>query len=183
MRPPAKWPKLIEFLTRVRELRDRLDPGLKLVTRTVVACAQDTVRRSGVLEPLGWTPEFRPWFNLVGGAENLSGRAFEPGQGVCMFMASAQLYVAADGTVVPCCAHPLAGKLGNLAETPFSEIYAGERRAGFVDALERNRDQLAICRSCEFGANTDLARYTTIADTPAVPLSAGASIEAEQTAL
>jgi MoaA/NifB/PqqE/SkfB family radical SAM enzyme len=160
MRPPAVWSKLIEFLTRARQLRDRYAPDLDLMTRTVVFGAADMERWRSVLNPIGWRPEFRPFFPLVGGAENLSGRNIELGQGVCVFMSEPHLYVDVDGTVVPCCAHPRAGELGSLKYHRYSEIFSGETRRRFLEVLQESRDSLSVCRGCEFGANTDMSRYT-----------------------
>jgi MoaA/NifB/PqqE/SkfB family radical SAM enzyme len=160
MRPPAAWSRLMEFLKRARQLRDRHAPGLDLMTRTVVFCSQDMQRWRSVLEPIGWRPEFRPFFILAGGAENLSGRQVEPGRGVCDFMRGPQLYVDADGIVVPCCAHPRADELGDLKHRRFTEIFGGARRKSLLEALAADREGLGICGECEFGANTDPSRYS-----------------------
>jgi radical SAM protein with 4Fe4S-binding SPASM domain len=151
-RPPGKWETLIEFLAKAKELRDRHDPALELMTRTVYFQPADMARWRGVLEPRGWKPEFRHWINLVGGAEEHSGRDWRPAQGVCSFVEEAdQLFVDADGTVVPCCAHPRAGKFGNLCTEKWSEIVAGRARRDFVEMLREDRSAMDICGKCEFG--------------------------------
>ncbi|HEV3139616.1 MAG TPA: SPASM domain-containing protein [Vicinamibacterales bacterium] len=160
MRPPAKWEKLIAFLVKARELRDRLCPDMELMTRTVVFDHAHTATWKAVLEPLGWRPEFRWWINLVGAAEDLSGRIWEPGQGMCPFVgAGDSLYVDADGTVVPCCAHPRAGDFGNLATERWSTLVASAKRADFVAKLQTDRTAMDICGKCEFGSKSDLASY------------------------
>ncbi len=44
LRPPSKWEKMIEFLERAKELRDRHDPSLTLMTRTVCVDPQAQAR-------------------------------------------------------------------------------------------------------------------------------------------
>jgi MoaA/NifB/PqqE/SkfB family radical SAM enzyme len=152
LRPPGRWPKLIEFLTRVGEMRERLDPNLQLFTRTVISKRADMERWTSVLEPLGWRAEFRGWKILPQSAENPSGRELVPGQGACVFVeALTQLYVAGDGTVVPCCVHPRAGELGSLLTSKWSEIAEGPKRASFIHEMESNRAAMEICSACEFG--------------------------------
>jgi len=160
LRPPARWEKLIAFLVKARELRDRLCPGMELMTRTVVFEESHAAAWRAVLEPLGWRPEFRWWINLVGASEDLSGRTWQPGQGLCPFVEpNDNLYVDADGTVVPCCAHPRAGDFGNLTAEKWSTIVASAKRANFVEQLQSDRAALEICGKCEFGANSDLSSY------------------------
>jgi len=160
LRPPARWEKLIAFLTKARELRNRHCPDMELMTRTVVFDASDMTRWNAVLEPLGWRPEFRRWINLVGASEDLSGREWQPGRGLCPFVEAMRgLYVDWNGTVVPCCAHPRAGDFGNLATQKWSEIFSGKKRRDFLEQLERDRAPMDICGSCEFGAHTDFQQY------------------------
>lgn len=152
LRPPGRWPKLIEFLSRIGEMRDRIDPDLELFTRTVISERDDIPRWKSVLEPLGWRSEFRGWKILPQSADNPSGRTIVPGRGVCIFVESlTQLYVAGDGTVVPCCAHPRAGELGSLMTSKWSEIVESQARASFVNELENDRGSMEICSACEFG--------------------------------
>lgn len=160
MRPPAKWEKLIEFLARARELRDRFCPEMDLMTRTVIFDDADMTRWGELLSPLGWRPEFRRWMNLVGASENLSGRDWHTGEGLCHFVGPLVLvYADADGTVVPCCAHPGAGDYGNLATEKWSDIYRGAKRREFVRRLVHDRGSLDVCAKCEFGATTDLGQH------------------------
>jgi radical SAM protein with 4Fe4S-binding SPASM domain len=154
-RPPSKWEKLIEFLKKARELRERHCPSLELMTRTVVFNRADIARWQAVLAPLGWRPEFRRWKNLVGGAENFSGRDWRPGQGVCKFLEPGQLYVGSDGTVIPCCAHPGAGRFGNLRTEKWSDIFVGKARLDFIKELRSERESMEICGKCEYGPAGD----------------------------
>ena len=163
LRPPSKWEKLIEFLERARELRDRYAPAMQLITRNVVESKADMEAWNEILLPRGWTPEFRGWKILPEAAENPTGRKPEIPPGVCFFMAPPdafqnpwygevrQLYVDWDGTVVPCCMHPMAGILGNLKSHTFNEILKGTLRNQFIESLETRRHEMKICGECEIG--------------------------------
>src|SRR5690606_25846857 len=92
LRPPSRWPRLLQFLERVAGIRDRCAPGVRLATRTIVFGEEDRERWRAVLEPRGWTPRFRRAFALPDAAEDLTaGRP--PGRGTCLFMAPDLLYV------------------------------------------------------------------------------------------
>ena len=164
LRPPAKWDKLMAFLAKARELRDRLCPDMELMTRTVIFDDADQPAWNAVLEPLGWRPEFRYWITLVGASENLSGRDQDVGEGLCPFVEPTQLYIDWNGHVVPCCAHPRAGDYGDLAVERWSEIVAGAKRRAFLERLAKDRSSMEICGSCKFGAASDLGSY--LARTP-----------------
>jgi len=163
LRPPSKWEKLVEFLERARQLRDRYAPGLNLVTRTIVEDVQSMKRWENLLVPLGWEPEFRDWKVLPDSKENKTGREIRVPMDVCTFLAPStrfteryhgevnQLYVDASGTVVPCCAHPKAANLGNLMEQRATELLASPERQAFIQQLEANRRVVPICNKCEFG--------------------------------
>lgn len=115
LRPPSRWEKLIEFLERARELRDRYHPKLRLITRTICTDPVAQQRWRQVLEPRGWTPEFRAWLYLPESATNMTGREIRAPRRICSFQSvNGRLYVDWEGTVIPCCAHPKAGVLGNL---------------------------------------------------------------------
>ncbi|MDR2992113.1 MAG: SPASM domain-containing protein [Burkholderiaceae bacterium] len=164
LRPPAKWQRLIEFLERTRELRDRFSPSLQLTTRTIVRTAQDMERWREILIPRGWTPEFRGWMLLPESAQNMTGRELRVPKGPCYFLADPEefvqhpwtgevrlLSVDADGTVVPCCTHPRAGVFGNLKRQKFSEILAGKARSAFKKQMKENRASMPICGQCDVG--------------------------------
>ena len=151
LRPPGKWDKMIEFLERARALRDRHDPGLTLMTRTVCVDPEAQARWRRVLEPRGWTPEFRGWLYLPESEQNMTGREISAPRRVCSFQAvHNRLYVDWDGTVVPCCAHPRAAVLGNLHEARFSEIIRTHTRARFLKQMAMDRASMPICNACEF---------------------------------
>lgn len=151
LRPPAKWDKLLTFLVRAAELRNRLAPRLQLLTRNVSVTAAGRARWSKLLLPLGWTPEFRDWLYLPGSARNMTGHAPAVRPGVCSFLAPGnRLYVDWDGTVVPCCVHPAAGDLGNLKTQRYSEIQAGRGRLEMMRSMARDRRAMPICGECEF---------------------------------
>lgn len=164
LRPPSKWSQLIEFLERVRTMRDRWSPALQLITKTVVRNAEDKQRWNDVLLPRGWTPEYRGWMALPESEQNMTGREVKVPSGPCVFLAEPEefgahpwhgeirlLYVDADGTVVPCCFHPRAGVFGNLREQKYSDILNGQRRAAFRNAMARDRASMPICNQCEVG--------------------------------
>lgn len=164
LRPPATWSKLMEFLLRARQIRDRWAPAMQLLTRTVVRNAQDAARWESVLRPLGWLPEFRAWMALPEAAQDLTDRKRSVPAGPCVFFADASeytqhpwfgeinlLYADADGTVVPCCMHPRAGVFGNLKHEYYSEILAGERRARMKSQMQSDRTKLSACGQCDVG--------------------------------
>lgn len=163
LRPPSKWDKLIEFLRRAKDLRDRFAPELELVTRTIVEDAEAIERWSEILLPLGWEPEFRDWKVLPEAQRNMTGREVLVPQDVCTFVAPSsrfsvryhgevnQLYVDASGTVVPCCAHPKAADLGSLMDQSVTELLASPRREAFIKRLETDRSRIPVCNECEFG--------------------------------
>jgi radical SAM protein with 4Fe4S-binding SPASM domain len=164
LRPPSKWEKLIEFLERAAYLRDRWAPNMQLWTRTVVRSQKDIRRWEEVLRPRGWTPEFRRWMALPEAAQNLTGRAVITPKSHCVFLSEPSeftahpwfgeinlLYVDADGTVVPCCMHPQAGKLGSLMTQKYSEIVLGDARRKFKDELQTGRAKMSICGTCDVG--------------------------------
>lgn len=149
VRPPAKWEKLLEFLRRAKELRDRHAPEMQLVTRTICEDAAAQARWRSVLEPLGWTPEFRGWL-ILPGARNMTGREPKVPNQVCRFLDGDKFYVDYDGTVVPCCAHPRAGVLGDLKTQTWSEILLGEARARMRRAMVEDRAAMPLCGECAF---------------------------------
>jgi len=163
LRPPGKWDKLIEFLERAADIQRRVAPGLRLVTRTIVEDAAAMRRWEAVLLPRGWTPEFRDWKILPESRENRTGRTLSVPDDICTFVAPSehfselyhgslhQLYVDAQGTVVPCCAHPHAADLGSLRHSTVSELMHNEARRAFVQRLATERRKVAVCNQCEFG--------------------------------
>ena len=151
LRPPSRWEKLIEFLERVRELRDRYQPGLDLITRTI--CDDPVAQKQWreILEPRGWKPEFRGWLYLPESAQNMTGHSIIAPRRVCSFQSvHDRLYVDWDGTVVPCCAHPRAGVFGNLHSSTYNEIMRSRARAEMLRQMETGGGAMPICASCEF---------------------------------
>lgn len=165
LRPPSKWERLMEFLVKARELRDRHQPELRLTTRTIVTDWNDRSRWRALLEPLGWESEFKFYVYLVGAERNMTGRPLEPAGGLCWFTEQFNgAIVNIDGSVVPCCIHPKAGYYGNLLDQKLSEIQSGSARARFVEELRTNRASMDVCGQCEIDADvTNLATRTAIA--------------------
>jgi len=166
LRPPSRWNRLIEFLERARALRDRWAPAMQLATRTICdpEPAAHRQRWRDLLQPRGWTPEFRRWMALPESVVNMTGRAMAAPAGVCGFLADPSefaghpwhgqinlLYVDYDGTVVPCCMHPQAGVLGNLFSQTFNEILRSQQRADFIERMRRERASMPTCGQCDVG--------------------------------
>ena len=166
LRPPSRWNRLIEFLERTRVLRDRWTPAMQLATRTICdpEPAAHRQRWRDLLQPRGWTPEFRRWMALPESVVNMTGRAMAAPAGVCGFLADPSefaghpwhgqinlLYVDYDGTVVPCCMHPQAGVLGNLFSQTFNEILRSQQRADFIARMRRDRASMPTCGQCDVG--------------------------------
>lgn len=74
----------------------------------------------------------------------------DDGKGFCHALRS-QAAVLVDGTVVPCC---LDGEgvinLGNLLQTPFSEIVEGERANNLFYGFSRREAVEELCRKCGY---------------------------------
>jgi radical SAM protein with 4Fe4S-binding SPASM domain len=161
LRPPSKWEKLIEFLTKAREYRDAYSQKTRLITRSICEDGKHQQRWLELLEPLGFTPHFRSWIRLPGSKKYpLDGdpRAIN---GLCQYMQKTNLYVDYDGTVVPCCVHPRAGVLGNLKDSKYSEIYRSSSRRDFVQQLRKHRKDMPICGKCdERPRGNELQRFT-----------------------
>jgi len=155
LRPPAKYGKLIYFLSRVGEFVATHQLTIELMTRTVIEKLSDRDRWIATLKPLGWTPEFRGWKNLPLAPINKTGRAPVLGKGVCKFLEPGQLYIDADGTVVPCCAHPRAAEIGNLGNQTLSEVQEGPLRKHLLMQLSHHRETMSVCGACEFGPSSD----------------------------
>ena len=164
LRPPSKWESFIEFLERARELRDRWSPATQLCTRSVIANPDWRQRWLEVLQPRGWTPEFRGWMNLPEAVATPSGRETVVPEGYCFFMGEpdefagnewhgdvALLYVDQDGSVVPCCQHPMAGVFGNLKRQTYNEIMNGAARMRFKNQMIEDRGAMKVCGQCDMG--------------------------------
>lgn len=151
LRPPSKWEKMIEFLDRAKKLRDRYDPDLVLMTRTVCDDPKAQKRWRKLLEPRGWIPEFRGWLSLPEAQVNMTGHAIEMPHRVCSYQSvNNRLYSDWDGTVIPCCVHPRAAVLGKLGDATYNEIMRSYTRARFLEQMAENRSAMPICNTCEF---------------------------------
>jgi len=67
-----------------------------------------------------------------------------------------QAAILVDGTVVPCC---LDGegiiRLGNIYETPFSEIIEGKRARNLYEGFSRREAVEELCRKCGYRKRFD----------------------------
>lgn len=150
LRPPGRWSKLMNFLAKTRGIRDRLHPGLELMTRTICVSQAGQDLWKSILVPLGWNPEFRPWIPMPE-SKRLQDNPVPVGKGVCDFVKNRSfLGIDCDGDVVPCCFHPRAAIFGNLKEQPYSAIVAGIERQRFADVLASNRSRVPVCGLCAF---------------------------------
>ncbi|MFX3635150.1 MAG: radical SAM/SPASM domain-containing protein [Candidatus Pristimantibacillus sp.] len=74
----------------------------------------------------------------------------DDGKGFCHGLRN-QAGILVDGTVVPCC---LDGEgvinLGNINDTPFSEIVESERANNLVDGFSRREAVEELCRKCGY---------------------------------
>ncbi len=150
LRPPGKYEKMIEFLIKAKELRDRHSPDVALFTVTISETPEGRKRWADLLAPLGWTPLFRHWFILPGSLKTqIEQPAIVLDKG-CSQLRRRYLYVDFDGTVVPCCFHPRPFVLGNLKEQKYSDILNGQQRKLMLKELDTNKENTAVCRTCPF---------------------------------
>jgi radical SAM protein with 4Fe4S-binding SPASM domain len=143
--PPGRYEKLIEFLIKVKELRDRYSPGTTLVTSTIVETQEGQKRWMDLLVPLGWTPLFRPWYTLP---QSMKTQIEQPRIALkkgCQQFRKKYLYFDFDGTVVPCCVYPRPFELGNLKDQKFSEILLIKQRKLMLQELNTNKKNMAVC--------------------------------------
>ncbi|MDZ5649761.1 radical SAM/SPASM domain-containing protein [Nitrospirillum sp. BR 11828] len=160
LRPPAKWSKLMSFLSFARDLAARY-PRLRLQARCVIDSPEDEGRWREVLKPYGVHPEFRGWIQLPDSLRDRSRDTVPMGQGVCAMVADpGNLYVDHRGNIVPCCFHPGAGLLGNLGESRYSALFAGPKRADFLESLALRRAEMRVCSRCDVGADPALSPST-----------------------
>jgi len=147
LRPPAKWDKLIEFMVKIKEMRDDLCHKMHLRTRTITTNKYKK-RWTKLLKPMGFKPEFRQWTTRTD-VKNPPWKARKVPNGVCKYVKSKDLlYVDYDGTVVPCCVHPKAAIYGNLLKTKASEILNGKNRELFYKTMKKHRSVLEVCKDC-----------------------------------
>jgi len=150
LRPPGKYERLMEFLIKAKELRDRYSPKVQLFTITISKTPEGRKRWKDLLIPLGWTPVFRDWYILP---ESVKTRAEKPHivlKKGCYQLRRKYLYVDFDGTVVPCCVYPRPFELGNLREEKYSEIFNGRKRKLMLTELRTNRKNMPICGKCSY---------------------------------
>lgn len=148
LRPPSKWKKLLIFLERVAEIKEKYAPNMLLLTRTICPEDEGRERWKSVLEPRGWTAQFRDWLVLADAAEDVGNGKPMP-KGLCSFMQRFdELFIDWDGMVVPCCAHPGAGNFGNLKEHKFNDLVYSMPRMEMMFAMGKDRKGMNICGSC-----------------------------------
>lgn len=150
LRTPSKWDKFVHFLQKASALRDQHNPELVLMTRSICTTEEGKARWRRLLEPLGWTPEFRGWLELPEAVRTLSKLAGAR-NGLCKYMSDKHYtcYFDEDGTVVPCCIHPRAFTLGNLKTEKLSSLLTSSRRSEMQAILRSNRASLPICAKCD----------------------------------
>ncbi len=157
LRPPGKWSKLMSFLAFARDLAAKY-PNLRLQARCVIEHPSDKVRWREVMKPFGVRPEFRGWIQLPDSLRDRARGTVPMGEKGCgMASDPANLYVDHRGNIVPCCFHPGAAFLGNLARDPYSVLFAGRRRSAFLEALASRRADMPICNRCEMGGDSRIS--------------------------
>jgi radical SAM protein with 4Fe4S-binding SPASM domain len=154
LRPPAKWERLMRFLRIASEARAKYNPRMRLSIRTVIERHSAMKRWNALVEPLGYGTIFRTWKALPQSLLTIRNKWDAAPKGACDWAGHADLFVDWDGTIVPCCAHPKAADLGNIAERKLSELL--ENRQQFFAHMERDRASLPVCGSCNLDANTEL---------------------------
>lgn len=150
LRPPGKYEKLVDFLIKAKELRDRYSPETVLITRTVSETQEARKRWMDLLVPLGWTPEFRNWYILPESVKTQIEQKPVLLKKGCHYMREKYLYVDFDGTVVPCCVHPRPFELGNLKEQKYSEILHSKKRQFMLHELNTNKENMVVCGKCSY---------------------------------
>jgi radical SAM protein with 4Fe4S-binding SPASM domain len=150
LRPPGKFEKLIEFLTKAKAIRDKYSPQTSLITSTICETNEGRRRWGDLLIPLGWTPIFRDWYHLTGSIRSQSGYNPVVLKKGCKFMSGKYLFIDADGTVVPCCVHPKPFELGNLKIQKYSSILTGEKRQKKLRELHKTKRNMPVCNDCGY---------------------------------
>ena len=150
LRPPGKYEKLIEFLVKVKELRDNYSPQTYLATSTICETNEGKKRWEETLTPLGWTPIFRNWYHLPGSIRSQARENPVTRRKGCRFMNGKYLFVDADGTVVPCCVHPKPFVLGSLKTQRYSHILWGDERRKKLHELRKSKRTMPFCGDCGY---------------------------------
>ncbi len=152
LRPPGKWSKLIHFLETVSKYSKDNNISTSLINRVICSDPEHQKRWKDLLQPIGWTPEFRDWQLLPESKlsyEDEFKSQFKSKTGVCSFIDRDTLYLDATGEVVTCCVHPSVAVLGNLKNQLFSEIYNTKRKE-FSNFLQNKREEHSICSQCHY---------------------------------
>lgn len=146
MRPPAKWDTLMEFLNILSESVRKYNPNLALVVRSICDRSDGMKKWKKMLIPMGYRPSFRK-MRKDPDSRFAKGKKIKRILGPCECLRNKRFYVDADGTVIPCCAHPRAGILGDLSKEKYSVINSTTRKA-FRESLHE-RHKVPICNRCE----------------------------------
>jgi radical SAM protein with 4Fe4S-binding SPASM domain len=150
LRPPGKYEKLIEFLKKAKEFRDKYSPETSLITSTICETNEGRRRWEDTLIPLGWTPIFRDWYHLPGAVKSQAGDNPVVLRKGCSFMSGKYLFVDSDGTVVPCCVYPKPFELGNLKIQRYSCILMGDERRKKLHELRISKRTMPFCGDCGY---------------------------------
>jgi len=149
LRPPAKWNKLITFLEGAARIKQELGSPIRLGTRNVCPTDEGRQRWSEVLRPRGWEPEFRDWLALPNTSGKPWDRELKVSNKVCWPMSGVNLFVNAQGDVIPCCNYPDMVPMGNLKTQKFSDVHRGTLRRQMLNLLKTDRVNDKICGQCE----------------------------------
>ena len=150
LRPPAKWDKLIKFLKGTKKIKDKYDPKMLLVTRSVCETVEGRKRWIKLSKDLGLgKPMLRNWIVLPESSNEPWKRKAKVPKRVCSWLAHDHLVVDQDGTVRACCFHPKVATFGNLNKQKFNQINKSKSRNAFVKALNKKRSKVRYCNECE----------------------------------
>jgi len=135
------------FLDTAREIRDDLDPGLKLVTTTICDSREGRKRWKRLLRERGWTPEFRV-MGVRPGSPFAKTHKTKCALGACKYVTGPNMYVDYNGDVVPCCIHPKAFVMGNMLNQTYKEVRRSAARREAILAMKKDRAGMEICGKC-----------------------------------
>lgn len=147
-RPPAKWDKLMEFMTKASEYRAKYSPETVLETTTICEDPAGMEKWHSILDPLNIVPQFRKRWNIVDAKDFDEETDRNVKNEACIYLGTHRMYVDFDGTVGTCCQHPDVAVLGDLTKQTYTEIYTGAPRRKLRKAMKKNRRALRVCGVC-----------------------------------
>ncbi len=163
-RPPGKWDRLIEFISKVssyitmNNINTKLTLGTILPTVTtqskLIADTRMIDKWKKIMQPYNISSyDFRPML-LMPGSSLSDNQTFDtqsdfykPGNGLCKSVMSKNLYVDGKGFVQPCCHALHVRRIGDLNTTKYTDILFTSF-FDFYDELRDKRSQIPGCSVC-----------------------------------